>query len=244
MWHKIRYAVDMSITRLLSIDTNAKTKKGQKRGYMTGIMYLAPSDQSGVINVCAHASVGCRAACLFSAGMGKFPSVIKGRTRKTVWFKEDRQTFLAQLEKDIAILERKAREAGMVPAVRLNGTSDIPWENFGIFDKFPQIQFYDYTKHVARMLPTSRAQKTPNYHLTFSRSESNENNCKIVASLKRNIAVVFSDANYPPTYYGLPVINGDADDLRFLDKKGCVVGLYAKGKAKIDGSGFVVSTIA
>ena len=80
---------------------------------------------------------------------------------------------MAQLEKDVVTLCEKAKAAGMIPAVRLNGTSDLPWENLGIIQKFPKVQFYDYTKNAARMMRDSKARSLPNYHLTFSRSEKN-----------------------------------------------------------------------
>jgi hypothetical protein len=40
--------------KLLNIDNNAKTVKGQKYGFITAILYLAPSTQSG-FNVCPQA---------------------------------------------------------------------------------------------------------------------------------------------------------------------------------------------
>ncbi len=131
---------------LLSIDTNAKTVKGQKRGYMTGILYLAPSNESKVINTCPHASKGCRAACLFTAGRGAFNNVRQARIDKTLWLVRDRAGFIEQIKKDIAALVRKAERKGLIPCVRLNGTSDLPWENMGnIMQDFPDVQFYDYT---------------------------------------------------------------------------------------------------
>lgn len=230
----------MSNPIYLAIDKNAKTIKGQKLGYMTAILYLAPADASGVANVCPHASAGCKAACLYTSGMaGRFPKINQARIKKTLAFLSNRAAFLAQLETDIQILIKKSAKAGMIPAVRLNGTSDLPWENFGLMQKFPQIQFYDYTKNVNRMFRELPA----NYHLTFSRSEENGADAEKVARAGKNVAVVFDSKNYPSDYYGSPVVNGDDSDLRFLDASGVIVGLYAKGKAKKDKSGFVVSTV-
>ena len=163
------------------------------------------------------------------------------RSKKTLLFKNDREGFIAQLARDIQMLEKESAKHGLKPCVRLNGTSDLPFENLGIIERFPHIQFYDYTKNLLRMLPNAKAQQLPNYHLTFSRSESNESACQIVAGMKKNVAVVFNSKNFPDTYYGLPVVNGDETDLRFLDPQGCIVALYAKGKARYDTSGFVVS---
>lgn len=228
--------------KLLNIDSNAKTVKGQARNFMTGILYLAPSDESGAINVCPNASDGCRAACLYTAGRGRMQNVKDARIAKTMRFKNDRPAFIAQLKEEIAFLVRKAKKRGFVPAVRLNGTSDLPWENLGIMEAFPDVQFYDYTKSFKRMMPDSKASQTPNYHLTFSRSESNHAQAELVARMGKNVAVVFDSKKFPAEYLGLPVINGDADDLRFLDPNGSVVALYAKGDGKKDESGFVVKT--
>ena len=77
-----------------------------------------------------------------------------------------------------------------------------------------------------------------NYHLTFSRSETNDKLCEMVLEMKGNVAVVFRN-QLPETWKGYEVINGDENDLRFLDKQGVVVGLIEKGMAKKDETGFV-----
>ena len=129
----------------------------------------------------------------------------------------------------------------MIPVVRLNGTSDILWElNSDIIQSFPNLQFYDYTKISKRFSFAIPA----NYHLTFSLSESNDNDALKVLGLGHSIAAVFRDSNLPDTFMGYPVTNGDTTDLRFLDAKGVIVGLKAKGKAKKDTSGFVRDMVA
>lgn len=128
----------------------------------------------------------------------------------------------------------------MIPSCRLNGTSDIRYENFGIMEEFPEIQFYDYSKDVRRFLPNSKAQKIKNYHLTFSRSETNQVQTEALLKAGKNVAVVFSGKALPKTYLGYKVINGERNDARFMDPKNVVVGLLAKGPAKKDASGFVV----
>ena len=224
--------------KLLNIDANAKTVKGQGRGYMTAILYLAPADESGY-EVCPMASQGCRKACLNKAGMGAFSNVQAARIAKTRLYFEDREAFMAQLMGEVRAFIRKAFKAGLIPVVRLNGTSDIPWERVPVEGKpnimahFPTVQFYDYTKrHNRRDLPD-------NYHLTFSLAEDNDSRASAAASNGANVAVVFRTDNFPATFMGMPVVDGDADDLRFLDGKGVVVGLKAKGPAKKDTSGFV-----
>jgi hypothetical protein len=224
--------------KLLNIDANAKTVKGQGRGYMTAILYLAPADESGY-EVCPMASQGCRKACLNKAGMGAFSNVQAARIAKTKWYFEDRSAFMGQLMTEVRAFIRKAFKAGLIPVVRLNGTSDIPWERVPVEGKpnimahFPTVQFYDYTKrHNRRDLPD-------NYHLTFSLAEDNDTRASAAASNGANVAVVFRTDKFPATFMGMPVVDGDADDLRFLDGKGVVVGLKAKGPAKKDTSGFV-----
>jgi hypothetical protein len=109
-----------------------------------------------------------------------------------------------------------------------------------IFDMFPHVQFVDYTKSVKRALAHARGELPPNYHLTFSRSETNEADCLKVLEAGGNVAVVFADGK-PMRWHGYPVIDGDKHDLRHLDPRGVVVGLAPKGvKARRDTSGFVV----
>lgn len=224
---------------LLSVDTNAKTVKGQSKGYLTGILYLAPDRVSGLINVCPNASPACRAACLYSAGRGAFNSVQKARTAKTVFYVKDRERFLSTLTENVASVIRKAKSKGMRATVRLNGTSDIGWERYTVIQAFKTTRFYDYTKNVQRMHAFLDGKLPSNYSLTFSRSETNESQCLEVLKRGGNVAVVFRK-ELPTHWNGFPVINGDENDLRFLDPKGVVVGLKAKGKAKTDTTGFVV----
>lgn len=146
---------------------------------------------------------------------------------------------MIQLMGDISKLESAARKRGLKPAIRLNGTSDIPFENLSIFGKtlfehFPKIRFYDYSKSPKRVL----GNKIKNYHLTFSLSESNIEVAKVVAAAGKNVAAVFRKK--PKTFWGKKVLDGDSHDLRFLDKKGVIVGLSAKGRAKKDKTGFVI----
>lgn len=212
---------------------NYKTVKGEKLGYLTGILYLAPAKISGY-EVCPRRSAGCTEACLYTAGMGAFSNVQQARIKKTKQFFEDRDNFLMQLRKDITALVRKAKKTNMTPAIRLNGTSDIEWTRFGIMEEFPDVTFYDYTKVVNRLENSI----PKNYHITFSRSESNEEECMKALKLGFNVAAVFN--KLPETYLARPVINGDETDVRFADAKGVIVGLTAKGKAKKDLNNFVI----
>ncbi len=223
----------------LSIDTNAKTIKGQKLGFLTGILYLAPANESGR-NLCAHASAGCKAACLYTAGRGAYSNIKEARLKKTLAFLNDRKAFAMELKKEIASLAKKAEKKKMTPCIRLNGTSDIPWHNVeNIMQENPHIQFYDYTPNPFRMLQFLNGELPENYHLTFSRKEDNDGFVENVLERGGNVAVVFRK-ELPSTWKGKKVVNGDETDLRFLDEKNVVVGLKAKGKGRKNQSGFIV----
>lgn len=236
---------------LLGFDTNAKTVKGEQLGFLTGILYLAPSDISG-FQVCPMAKLAkCEKPCLYTAGRGAFTSIQLARINKTQYFFNDRQNFMLNLVKDIEKGIKQAEKAGLTLLIRLNGTSDIKWEkvyfdytfaygkvrSITIFDLFPNIQFYDYTKIANRQdLPK-------NYDLTFSYSGVVEFQpyAKKAINNKMRIATVFrSVKDIPTSFLGLPVVGGDDSDIRHLDDQNTIVALYAKGKAKKDTSGFVI----
>jgi len=227
---------------------NAKTTKGESLGYLTAILYLAPSYLSGR-NVCPHASAGCIAACLFSAGMGAFANVKAARIAKTRALFADPKQFVEDVARDIEAAQRKAGRERLALCVRLNGTSDISWEIYGgkagvsLMARFPEVSFYDYTKNPSRVRAFLAGKFPPNYSLTFSRSESNGDTALSLASAGANVAVVFDTSKgdaLPVEWAGRPVVDGDVSDLRFLDARGRIVGLRAKGQGKKDESGFVV----
>jgi len=220
---------------------NPKTAKSLEKNYSTYILHLSPSDVAGVGNMCPKATAGCKAACLNTAGQGGMfkpgmttNHVQEARKRKTRFFVEDRAGFVAQLKEDIAKAIKQAAKKDMVPVFRLNGTSDIAWEKYGIIQEFPTVQFYDYTKILGR-----KTAALPNYHLTFSQADGNL--ADVVEAVKQgyNVATVFRKV-LPTTHPGLPVVDGDEDDLRFLNHTQCVIGLKAKGHARKDTSGFVI----
>lgn len=212
--------------------SNPKTSKSVKHGYLTFILHLSPG------KTCPKASNGCLAACLNTAGRGGLfkkgydTNIIQlARQRKTALFYSDRDLFLSMLHDDIKKGVKQAKKHGLTPCFRLNGTSDISWEKYGIIQDFDDYQFYDYTKVLNRKI-------LDNYHLTFSRSESNEHDVIRAIAQGYNVAAVFR--SLPDNYLGLPVINGEDHDLRFLDQPRVIVGLTAKGRAKKDISGFVL----
>lgn len=237
--------------KLLGIDTNAKTIKGAKYGIKTAILYLMPAMKSGVQLCAMAATAGCETGCLFSAGRGAMSNVMLSRLRKTLYFNQHRTAFMAQLALEIQAKRKKTIGQGFDLVVRLNGTSDIRWENIAlpyhkaenIMALFPDVQFYDYTKL------SNRKNVPSNYDLTFSYSGVEAYQSYVAKAVAKGdrIAVVFRNraiverilAN-GETFLGLSVVDGDDTDIRHLDAKGVVVALYAKGKARRDQSGFVV----
>jgi len=222
---------------------NPKTDKNKKiKGldkYRILRLNLAPSDLSG-FNVCAMASKGCKKACLHTAGNPVFQKQKDlGRINRTRYYFQSRVEFISRLFKEIKNHEIYCNKNNYIPVVRLNTTSDIPWEIHNIFEKFPNIQFYDYTKIKKRAFKYINNEYTKNYHLTFSLNEINYNDSMDVLNNGGNVAIVFRN-QLPKTYKGFNVVNGDLHDLRFLDPRNSIVGLKAKGKAKTDTSGFVL----
>jgi hypothetical protein len=213
--------------------------------YFSRILYLAPDDLAdGKRTVCPYAKVAkCSNPCLNTSGMGKFSNVQQARIRKTLMFLNETEKFFDLLIKDIDKFVKECDKLGKKPALRLNGTSDIQWETIevedfkNIFEMYPDIQFYDYTK-----IPTRRIDNIPNYHLTWSYSQANDKYASLFEKVPYNKAVVFFDA-LPSMFKGLKVIDGDKHDMRFLDKTNSVVGLLAKGKAKQDDTGFVIKAL-
>ena len=228
---------------------NAKIVKGEKLGYITKGIHLAPAQLSG-FEVCQWRSKGCTASCLNTAGRGRMDSIQKSRVAKTKLFFTQQLDFLAKLSKEISSSIKSATKKGMKSVFRLNLTSDIAWESVffnedkprSIFDKFSNVQFYDYTKSFGRMKEFIQGKLPTNYHLTFSRSEHNDKLCRLVLAMGGNVAVVFRN-QLPKSWHGFAVVNGDDNDLRFLDRQGVVVGLIEKGMAKKDESGFVVEGV-
>ena len=226
--------------KLLSVDSNPKIAKSNKLSdeYWSCIMHLRPVNT----RICPYQiEAGCKDACLNTAGMaGVFPKVQEARQRKTDLFLNYREEFMTQLVLDVIKFIKACDRKGKKPAIRLNGTSDIQWEKIivecgqNIFEMFPQVQWYDYTK-----IPTRKIKHLINYHLTWSYSEASPKYADNFNKVKYNIAVVFHK-KLPKTFRGRKVIDGDKHDMRFMDEDNVVIGLLAKGKAKVEDNGFVI----
>lgn len=240
---------------LAAFVSNPKVMKGMKEvAVATSPLHLAPAEISGY-NVCPMATAGCRAACLHTAGN---PAHMAGkrtaRNNRTRAYFESRQDFLAMLAAEIVRERAKAKRLGFDYAVRLNATSDIPWERVpvvidgqafpNIMALFPDVTFYDYSKrHNRKNLPA-------NYSLTFSLAENNDVQALKALHNGMNVAVVFdvTRGHALPEWFDLagervPVIDGDVHDYRPADPVGVIVGLRAKGDARGDNSGFVRQAI-
>jgi hypothetical protein len=219
--------------KLLST-SNTKIIKGEGRGYKSYILHLAPADESGY-EVCPKRTAGCTKGCLNKSGHGGMfkpgetsNPVQRARIRRTKYFFENRAAFLADLIDDIGRAIRQAERKGLTPVFRLNGTSDLSWEKYDVIQRFPTVQFYDYTKVLGRKIAD-----LPNYHLTFSRAENNDADVRKALLAGLNVAQVYD--TIPEGVY-----SADEDDLRFLDPAVGIIGLKAKGPAKKDYTGFVI----
>lgn len=220
--------------RLLS--SSAKIKKCESVGFLARVLYLT----SGVF--CPAATKGCRTNCLgHTSGRMAFPTHARARDSRTALFIENRQLFLRRLRAELTLLETDALQYGLTPAVRLNGTSDLPWERIDpeLFADFSNIQFFDYTKLYRRVLDFSECTFPTNYHLTFSVDAHTVRQAQDILHRGGTVAAVFWP-NLPTNWWGFPVIDGDLHDARFLDPQGVVVGLRAKGLARVDTTGFTI----
>jgi hypothetical protein len=247
--------MELNEVRPLLTLSNAKTTKGEKLGFLTGVTYLIPAKGAGGPTLCQFAeAAGCVKPCLVSAGRGAFDNVYQGRLRRTLLFLQNRELFLQAVVRDVQKIIRKAEKEGSAPLVRLNGTSDIRWEKFpvtvggvtysNIFRAFPDVQFYDYTKNPYRWSAYTDPEGWPtNYDLTFSYSGKPEFKKYVDVAIEQGmrIAVVFRHRDQiPAEFMGMTVVDGDDTDVRHIEPQGVVVALYAKGAAKQDRSGFVV----
>jgi hypothetical protein len=241
------------VKKLLSKDTSnaklAKTHDKFGRDWNTFILYLAPATVASAVSLCPASTPECRAGCLFYAGQAQvFKNINLARIAKTRYFVEHRDAFLALLRKELTNALKLSTKQGKQLAVRLNGTSDIDWVALGIIAEFPAIQFYDYTKLPTRATKWARGEMPANYHLTFSRSETNDTVSRRVLAMGGNVATVVSaDVHKAIDWSDSRVLDGDLHDARFLDGKashGVLVVLKAKGKARNteSDSGFVLNS--
>jgi len=226
--------------------SHPKMKKSKELGYYTPVLHLAPHIEARCGNMCPYSSKFCRDICLHYSGFGgmiskkyKTNAVVRRRILITRMYRFDKNHFMRQLDLDIVMAQDKAEKQNLKLAIRLNGTSDVEWENvqykdengsiLTIIDKYSEVQFYDYTKIIERMHPSYKLPN--NYNLILSFSGINKKACKEALKNGKNVSVIFKQ-ELPSKFWGYEVIDGDFHDLRFLDKAPRIVGLRAKGKAK------------
>jgi hypothetical protein len=223
-----------------------KTKKGEKKGFKTGVLYLAPNSVSGM-NVCTSAVKECIKACIWNTGQLGMPSGRRATIARTLYLRFFPDLFIARLLAEIRSIERWAKNAGMEACIRLNGTSDLPWESkkYGeviqtVRDVYPDIHIYDYTKHIGRCVNGYLDKKgLPDYRLVFSYSGHNWEACKKALDNGVNVAIPFAGTELPKEYEGYKVIDGDESDLIFTYPKGVIVGLRYKLPKRLLGIGTV-----
>ena len=223
---------------LLTVDS-PKTRKGESLGILTGILYIAPSDESGY-NVCPMAlradeqpdgfKSQCSRSCLTFAGKGMMPAVRAARVRRTKLYFEDRAAFMAFVWSDIEALRmRVVREGWAGLVIRLDGTSDLGLAAH-FAPLFPSVQFVDYTKVFKRAANQKTVGHPANWSVTFSASEvTKPYTIRSLLDMGINVSMVFAGKTLPTEYDGHTVIDGDVTDLRHLDPKGVIVGLRMKG---------------
>lgn len=209
-------------------EDNAKFNKAAAIVYG---LSLAQADMSGEYNTCRFSTAGCRSGCVSFAGKGELASVQGGRIRRTLFLAEDPDAFCTLLMHEV---QRVWVKHGRHARVRLNTFSDIPWEDVlpELFEQFPLIRFYDYTKWYADLRTTPS-----NYTLTYSASERTDDDeeIPIVHSMGLNTAVIFDTKrgqHLPIMWHGALVIDGDKSDDRSADPSGVIVGLRAKGRMR------------
>ena len=232
---KLETSRTVTIRKLLAAgDSNAKLAKSNKAQdvYKTFGLTLAPAGLADIGNMCGNNSIACTDYCLDGSGMrAVYENIHLSKIARTWLFRYYRSWFINQLARELDNKQTHAKRNNYIAAIRLNVMSDWPFETTGIIDQFPAIQFYDYSKHLKRA-----GLLRPNYWVTFSRSESNQRATMAALISGHNVAVVFADSNggprrplaLPESYKGYDVINGDLTDLRFLDRRGVVVGLKLK----------------
>lgn len=210
--------------------SNAKLSKTNDRtdGYAIYSLFLAPANVSGY-EMCLWRTEDCTKLCLNCAGKGSLSSVQQARIRKTQRMVQYPVGFFNNLIAEMVRATKKHNGTPITPVMRLNGTSDLPWDQIcpELFLFFGERgwRFYDYTKSFQR----ARWQPWDN---TFSYSGHNWKDCEtLLQAGKARIAMVFDTKRgkpLPTSYRGYEVIDGDKDDLRFLDPTGVIVGLRYK----------------
>tara|TARA_R100000808_G_scaffold3367_1_gene12070 strand:+ start:16106 stop:16945 length:840 start_codon:yes stop_codon:yes gene_type:complete len=251
---------------LLTERNHKLLKKDAELGYIVAGLSLLPNVEVNKYtdlisaDTCPMSTPGCRESCCNTTGRGIYEKSQLARARRTIMFYTEREAFLYLLREDLCRLKERASRRRLLAACRLNIYSDILWELYPIIYEFTEIQFYDYTKILDRVIVDGRkSEMPPNYYLTFSRSEDNIEECHKALDSGTNVACVFKDTK-PTSWMGHEVIDGDEHDQRFLDPSVSrdslgidggwdvkyasdephIIALSAKGRGRKDDTGFVI----
>lgn len=242
--------------KLLSItQSNTKVKKSMKyfdqykwQSILINLLIKNPDYASLSLmpdyKICGGSkSGGCMELCLKSSGFAKiFKSVNIARQKKTEFLLNDRIGFINQLDKELFNFNKKCIKNNKTGFVRLNTISDYPFYKTGLMQKYSNLIFIDYTKIAKRLF-----EKLPeNYFLMFSFSGRLQYSNQVRMALKTDfpISVVFK-CNFPKTFLGRQVIDGDKSDLNNALSFNKILGLKFKEINKEDynefkNNGFIV----
>jgi hypothetical protein len=191
--------------------------------FMQGIMFLSPHRASGRLNLCLNSTPSCRRNCLKSAGRLAMDSSQRAQKIRTEFLADHPAQFFTVMLGEMEAGRKRAWKMNMKLVLRLNGLSDVQWhEWFDLSAHFPTVQFSEYTKEEDAVDTRTNEYTILSYSERYTEDQ--------VRVMKRNVAVVF-DGGLPETWAGKPVIDGDLHDFRFLDPRGVIVGLRAKGDA-------------
>ena len=215
------------------LTTNSKLAKSRDHGHLSAGLEFLPGNKSGT-EMCPNRAA-CFATCLDTSGFGNFPRTVQARLRRARQYIEDPTTFLAILSAEITIHAATAQHLALVPTVRLNVFSDLPWEEIApdLFPSFPAVQFLDYTKSPDRARAALRPEWPSNYHLLYSWNEKATHQFG-TAHLRAGgtIAAVTREhgADLPAWMQKAPQVDGDTHDLIHLHAPGSILQLTPKGK--------------
>jgi len=215
-----------------------KTEKGEALlRVLTAVVYMAPDREAfetGDHRTLCPFSGDCAAACLgHSAGRMIMSTCERARLWKTALLLGRRRLWRELLDAEVESHRRRADRLRMVPAVRVDGSSDTGEGRLAAMRAEGRddetTRFYDYTKSERRAAPETWS---PNYSVVFSHSERSDwDTERDIMERGGSVAIVFDTpigADLPRTYRGFDVVNGDETDVRFYDSPGVVVGLRFK----------------
>jgi hypothetical protein len=241
---------------LLSL--SAKIIKGEKYGYLTGVCYMVPAFSFKGGNTCSHHKLGdCSGPCLVNSGHMALKEAAEARKDRLMLFLKNPALFFEILSRELVLLAKRARKRRLKRAGRMNGTTDLDWSRIQfdgktIFEHFPKIDWYDYTKN---------PKLAENYHaagvsITFSWYKKADT-VKALELLDRGVNIAIAYKDQIPEYQEIggrkiPTIDGDAHDLCFKDPRGVIRALkykfatMAKNSAEINAraleSGFIIQS--